>query len=174
MKKRYICFGFCLFLLVCILLTGCSAKGISGDEWLLKQDVYMDDLQAFSDGMDEVYSLYISGSISKEDFITELSVLKEQYAIIQANYEQAKRENPILPENYSYAAQRGVQGVENIRKILGNVLDNSLDENGEPLSPAQMSYMYLACGQELSDSLADYLTAYQIIASETTETEAVS
>lgn len=171
MAKKIIGILICWTSILCIFLSGCSPDGISGDEWLMKQDVYMEDLQAFADGMDEVYSLYISGAISADDFSNELSVLKDQFAIIQAAYEQAKRENPILPEDYSYAAQRGVAGVENIRRILGEILDNSLDQDGTPLSPAQLLYMYLASGQELSNYLADYLTAYQIIASETTTTE---
>ena len=160
---------FAIVCLLCILsvLSGCTTKGVTGDQWLMMQEPYINDLQSFSEGMDEVYTLYIAGSITKDDFCSELSVLKAQYSILEADYEVFKEDTHILPENFSYAAQRGVNGVENIYRLLGEALDESLDENGAPLPQAEISYLYLLKGQEIHSCLADYITAYQIISSQT-------
>lgn len=158
---------FIILLIFVLSLCSCGKNEITGDEWFMKQDEYMVDLQTFTEGMDEVYSLYISGSISAVDFKEELRLLKMQYSIIQADYTEAKNDNPILPEEYSYAAQKGINAAENIRRLILKILNETLGENGEPLAPEQLSYMYMAYGQELNKYLADYITAYQIIKSET-------
>lgn len=158
---------FIILVVFVMPLCGCGTNEITGDEWFMKQDEYMVDLQAFTDGMDEVYSLYISGNISAADFKEELQLLKIQYSIIQADYKAAKNNNPILAEEYSYAAQKGIHAAENIRQLISKILNESSDKNGDPLVPEQLSYMYMAYGQELNDYLADYITAYQIITSET-------
>lgn len=158
----------CLCVLILLLsLSACTVKGVTGDQWLLMQEPYMNDLQSFADGIDEVYSLYINGSITKEDFCNEVSVLKDQYCILKANYELSKENTHILPESYSYAAQRGVNGIENIYRIFEEVLSESFDEYGNPLPQSEISYLYLLKGQEINSCLADYITAYQIISSET-------
>jgi len=63
MKKGILlCIGLAVILLsVCV---GCSEKQtMTGNEWLLKQSDCFTDLEEFANGIDEVYSLYIMGSI---------------------------------------------------------------------------------------------------------------
>ena len=150
-----------------IFLSACTVKGITGDQWFLMQEPYISDLQSFAKGMDEVYSLYINGSIPNEDFINEVALLKDQYCVLEANYEFAKENIHILPESYSYAAQRGVNSIENIYRIFGEVLNSSVDEYNTPLSQSEIAYLYLLKGQEIDSYLAEYIAAYQIITSKT-------
>lgn len=151
----------CLFMIFC--LSSCGTKEISGDEWLLKQDETMSNLQNFAAAMDEVYSLYISNTITPEDFSNELLLLNDQYTLIQADYTVLEQEYSLLPESYSYAAQRGVSAVNSIQELLQRLLDDSTDEFGNVLSRERISYLYLAYRQELNGYLAEYITAYQII-----------
>lgn len=146
-----------------VLFTGCAAQGITGNEWVLMQKDSVSDLETFANSMDDIFSLYFIGAISDEDFAQEINTLKQEYQLMQADYQQKKEENPILPESYSYAAQKGIAGIENVRQLLGEILDNAIDENGNPVAADELSYIYMGYQQELVDYLAEYVTAYQLI-----------
>lgn len=150
----------CLTILICGLC-GCSKEetGITGNEWLVKQKVLLEDLSAFTEGMDEVYSLYLVGGISESDFLTELRLLKQQYAILNQFYAQLKNENPVKEGTHSYVSKRGSDAIANYYTILGEVIDNSVDEKGSPLKADQLAYVYMAYQQQLTSALAEYTTA---------------
>lgn len=150
---------------------GCAAKGVTGNEWLLMQEERLDELELLADNMDEVFSLYVMGAIGSTDFLTEIELLKQQYAVMNEMYDAEKREYPILPENNSYAAQKGVEGLERVREILGAILNNAAVD-GVPLPPDEAAYMYMAYKDELADNLAVYITAVQYITAATEGSDA--
>ncbi len=176
------------FLISCIsvlpVLSSCGVQGITGDEWVIMQMDYMDDIDAFTQGMDEVYTLYVSGGITAEDFLTELRLLKQQNQIMQQVYESEKEENTILPNSYSSIAQKGIQSIEDMRNIFTNILNESTDEDGNVLSQEEIAYLYLSYNDELETDLASYLVAYEYITgqyntesesnSDTTDSEIIS
>lgn len=145
------------------ILSSCGVQGISGDEWVIMQMDYMDDIDAFTKGMDEVYTLYVSGGITAEDFLTEVRVLKQQNLIMQNVYESEKENNPILPDSYSSIAQKGIQSIEDMRNIFTNILNESTDEEGNALSQEEIAYLYISYNDELKTDLASYLVAYEYI-----------
>lgn len=142
-------------------LAGCSKEeeGITGNDWLVKQKVLLDDLSAFTEGMDEVYSLYLVSGISDTDFLTELRLLKQQYAILNQFYTQLKNENPVKEGSHSYVSKRGSDGIATYYSVLGELIDNSVDESGSPLKPEELAYVYMAYQQRLVSALAEYTTA---------------
>lgn len=159
--RRWLCALLaCLTLFMCGLC-GCSNKesGITGNEWLVKQKVLLEDLSAFTEGMDEVYSLYLVGGISESDFLTELRLLKQQYAILNQFYVQLKNENPVKEGTHSYVSKRGSDAIANYYSILGEIFDNSVDGKGSPLKADQLAYVYMAYQQQLTSALAEYTTA---------------
>ena len=162
-KSKIIKWILSVVLVVSTLFTGCAAKGITGNEWVMMQESSMSDLETFTNSMDDVFSLYFMGAISDEDFVQEVNILKQEYLLLEADYQQLKEENLILPESYSYAAQKGIAGIENAREIIGEILDSAVDEEGNLISPEELSYIYMSYQQELIDSLTDYVTAYQLI-----------
>ncbi len=155
------------FLILCMsifpILSSCGVQGITGDEWVIMQMDYMDDIDAFTKGMDEVYTLYVLGGITSDDFLTEIRVLKQQNLILQKVYEAEKENNPILPDSYSSIAQKGIQSIEDMRNIFTNILNESTDENGNVLSQEEIAYLYLSYNDELKTDLASYLVAYEYI-----------
>lgn len=145
------------------ILSSCGVQGITGDEWVIMQMDYMDDIDAFTKGMDEVYTLYVSGGITAEDFLTEVRVLKQQNLIMQNVYEAEKENNPILPDSYSSIAQKGIQSIEDMRNIFTNILNESTDEEGNALSQEEIAYLYISYNDELKTDFASYLVAYEYI-----------
>ena len=66
--------------LICSLSACGSPERISGNEWLKVQEASYNDLQSFSEGVDQVVTLYIMESITAEDFEKEVMLLKQQYS----------------------------------------------------------------------------------------------
>lgn len=172
MKKTLKLFFSIICMSMLPILSSCGVQGITGDEWVIMQMDYMDDLDAFTKGMDEVYTLYVSGGITAEDFLTEVRVLKQQNLIMQNVYETEKEKNPILPDSYSSIAQKGIQSIEDMRNIFTNILNESTDEEGNALSQEEIAYLYISYNDELKTDLASYLVAYEYIAGQyNTESE---
>lgn len=160
-----------LILCISLLMTTSSCsdepKTITGNEWLLKQEDCFTDLEAFATGMDQVYTLYISGSITSEDFANEHYVLCQQYKLLAAFYDDLKKQNPLEPESHSFLSKKGTDAMEGIYTSVEELLNASLDDAGTPLPPNQILYKYLAVRQTLTDHIATFVTAIQWYKSET-------
>ena len=152
-----------ILLLVISLLTfvGCQDKTITGNEWLLKQDKCLDDLELFTQGMDEVYTLYIINAINEEDFVAELGMLNTQYDALLIFYEELKKDNPITPESHSYLSLTGTNAIETMYEEIGNLLNSTVDENNKPYSIDQVAYTYLAYRDVIAKQIALYTTAVE-------------
>lgn len=149
-----------LTITICLaLFSGCNEKRITGNEWLVKQETCLDDLKAYAGGMDEVYTLYLTGAITQDDFLMEYRLLKAQYISLNQFYEELKKENPVKEGSHSYVSKRGTEGIENCYSVLGKVLTDTLDNSGKPKPANELAYVYLAYKQELTTALSEYVTA---------------
>lgn len=158
--RRLIIVTLLLSLLLGILSScGSAKKGITGNEWLVKQKDCLDDLQAYANGMDEVYVLYITGAITADDFSAELNLLRQQYKILLGFYDTMKSENPVIPESHSYISKRGSDAISRLYEVFQDILDNSVDADGVPFPADQLSYTYLAYRQVIINDLVEYMTA---------------
>lgn len=160
MKLKFISLMLAVMLLV-ITLCGCNSSDnrIDGNQWLEIQEVCMTDLESFCEGMDEVYTLYIIGSISPQDFVNEIALLNTQYGYLIAAYDQLKADNPLKPESHSYLSKQGTEAMENIYLTIKQTLDYSLDSEGNAKSIDEIAYLYLAQRQQLIGYISEYSTA---------------
>lgn len=158
-KKQMRASVLVLLLSLTLLISGCSQKQITGNEWLLKQKECLDTIEIFAEEMDEVYSLYIVGSMTEEDFIAEVRLLKAQHGVLTQYYDQLRSENPVKEGSHSYVSKRGSEGMEKCYKALGEMLDSSIKEDGRVLSVDELAYLYLAYRQEFSAAISEYVTA---------------
>ena len=148
-------------IIVIFTFFGCSStpKRITGNEWLLKQEVCLEDLESFCKGMDDVYTLYVIEAITAEDFKNEVDLLLQQYQMMSSVYENLKKENPIQPETHSYLSRTGTESLEKVYDTIYNTLIASFDENGNVLSTQEVSYIYISQKQVLQSHLSGYCTA---------------
>lgn len=145
---------------ILLSVTSCSSKDtITGNEWLVKQEECIEDIKAFTEGMDEVYTLYITTAMPEEDFVNEVSLLYQQYKILLSEYEKLKKENPIEPESHSFLSLKGTEAIEQIYEELENIMLNTFEKDGALLAPGKLSYVYLAYKQNLTYHLSEYMTA---------------
>ena len=153
-----------MILIATLLLCGCSKKQqVTGPEWLLMQQEGIDELIEFSEYMDEIYALYFTGKMLPADFKNEIILLNETYNVMRAQYEENKKLHPIKPESHTFISKKGSDAVDSLRDAFQKVILNAVDENGEPRSIDEVSYMYLAYRDECVKHLAEYITSIEFL-----------
>ena len=135
-------------------------KKLTANEWFLDQTDYLNNILNFLDSMDTVYSLYLSGSMSKTDFVNYNTLLKQQYAIMDNEYEQYKRDNPIKMGTQSYISQSGIEAINNIRGEINKCIDDCV-VNGEPLDYYNMIYTYMAHNENLDSYFCEFTVCFR-------------
>lgn len=135
-------------------------KKLTANEWFLEQTDYLNNILNFLDSMDTVYSLYLSGSMSKTDFVNYNTLLKQQYAIMDNEYEQYKRDNPIKMGTQSYISQSGIEAINNIRGEINKCIDDCV-VNGEPLDYYNMIYTYMAHNENLDSYFCEFTVCFR-------------
>lgn len=147
-----------VMVMVFVGFVGCT-KEITGNEFLLKTQTYVNDLHDFADGMDQVYTLYFTGKISDDDFINEVSELKDIYNYMVNKYDKFKEDNPIKAASHSYVSKRGINALDKIANAYKKVLDESVTDDNKVLDKENLSYDYMLCGEDVTASYAEYQTA---------------
>jgi len=156
-----------IVILILSMLCGCKNREperITGNEWLMiqKEHSYV-DLEAFCEGMDEVYTLYIIEAISSEDFKIELSLLNQQYNLMLSVYEELKSKHPLEPESHSVLSLDGTNAIECMYETIRTTLASSVDAQGQPLSTQEIAYLYLAQSQVLQEHIATFTNAIALL-----------
>lgn len=138
------------------------SKQISGLEWFDMQEKYIDEMETYADNMDDVFALYLSGTISEEDFINHLTVLSNELKVMKAVYEEDKAKNPVRTGTHTYSSKTGCEAVEkNYDTFEKIIIMAASKENYSDVNI--LGYKYLAYQQEIIDNLADYMGAKDII-----------
>lgn len=146
------------------------SKQLTGTEWFQKQDKYIDEMETYAQSMDDIFALYISGSISEEDFLNHISVLQSQLTIMEKAYAKAESENPVKTGSHTYSSKKGCESVKGCYDVLSEILDMASSENNYS-DTETLSYKYLTCQQEIIEHLADYMAASEIIQEELQQKE---
>ena len=134
-------------LLLCLLLTGCSAKGLSGRDWINKQYSDLMALKEYCKGMDDVVSLYVE----------ELALLKAQFIILQDDCKS--REEELLPGKVS---EEEIKAIRAYQKTWADVRELILliTSDKSILDGNQLIYQYLAYKEIIREDVSEYLDLY--------------
>jgi hypothetical protein len=159
-KAAVICVAVLLLISV---FTGCDTKKeINADTWLLSQRGMMSDIIDLSKNMDTVYTLYIMGRSTDEDFLDDIFILTHQQAACEKVYKQLKDQYVIKPGSMSYSTKKGIESIEAARELIRKVLQSSV-QNGQPLDRHNILYLYLAYQEQLKNYIVDYSTALAVL-----------
>lgn len=131
---------------------------ITGEEYLKKQAVHVDELETYADNMDNVVALYLNGNIEEQDFINHLDVFQQELSLMKASYQQEKQEHPVKVGSHTYATKKGSEAIEECYEIFGKIL--SMMKETYP-DKEVFSYQYIAYHQDIIGALADYMTAVE-------------
>lgn len=135
-------------------------KKMAANDWFLEQTDYLNNILNFMDSVDTVYCLYLSGSMSKTDFLNYNKLLQQQYDIMDNEYEQYKKENPVRMGTQSFISQSGIDSIENIRKEIRMCLNDMIAGN-EPLDYYDMIYTYLAHNENLNNYFCEFTVCFR-------------
>ena len=146
-----------------LVLTGCRAKGVDGEEWILSQGKTLNTLELYMKNLDDTDTLYTAGGLTDNNFKAEMEIRQQEYDIVYKEFQQELEENPIKVGSHTYESKRGYDGLlklwEDVGKITG--LLESMAENGT--TPDAVSYQYIAYQPTLSKDLAEYSAAFSLI-----------
>ena len=82
-------------------------KQYTVEEWFQKQESYISNLRTYVGEMDDVFALYIAGSIQEDDFLNHISVLQGELDIIQGCYKKEQTDHPVRTGTYTYEEKLG-------------------------------------------------------------------
>lgn len=145
-----------------IVVVFCSqSRKKDGNEFFGEQNTIMNTLTSFMEQMDNVYALYITGTMSSDDFLTQRQNLMIAYNLIQVDYDNYLAKNPVKTGSYSYVSRRGMNAIQSLRQNIQNLLDNTVDEIGQPLNRNEMAYIYMVYQECINEDLCEYAVAFR-------------
>lgn len=158
-------FLFLIFIVLIIFVSSsCAYKGIEENDYVkLEYENFFYKLQKLANNLDEIYTLYLIDSISDEDFLNELSLLKYQNEILDIEYNKFKEENSIMPNTNSYLSDNANESMKNIRNTIKNIIINSVDENNNVKSKEDILNLFKQNKENLVNYLSEYMTSYELI-----------
>ena len=136
-----------VFILLCAL-TGISvghyfwkeSKKMTGVEWFAEQESYVKQMETYTDSMDDIMTLYLNGTITKDDFLNHLSVKQDELMIMKGMYQKEKKAHPV---------RTGTEKNADDKKAL--------------------AYKYIAAHETLIDHLSDYMASYETVSEQLEE-----
>lgn len=104
-----------VFILLCAL-TGISvghyfwkeSKKMTGVEWFAEQESYVKQMETYTDSMDDIMTLYLNGTITKDDFLNHLSVKQDELTIMKGMYQKKKKHIRLEPVHIIMLQKRAV------------------------------------------------------------------
>lgn len=153
-----------LFSLSLFFLSACeketieTKKEIKAEEWIMSVDETEDKLNELIKSTQDVYTLYVIGKMSPDDFLVELEVQQNMLFSIQKNYTDKKSDLVIEPES-SEDAKKGIASFEDLFEDINGLYVASVNQIGTPYSAAEVSFIYLNYKDKIIDDYAVYSAA---------------
>lgn len=139
-----------------------TQKETDGKKWILSQDETCDQFEKVVESTEEVYSLYISGKMSSDDFLIELEILQAKLFSIEKDYKDEKDKTVIDPQS-SDVAFEGIEHFENLFTEMNDLYLASVNSQGNPYSVIEMSYIYMNYQEKILDEYSKYTAAIYVL-----------
>lgn len=160
-KKTFIIFSLAVFCIAILLfyLTQ-RVHGVSGNQWILKQKEQINILTDFSEDLDDVYALYISGAMDKSSFLDEWQRLSEAYSIIELQRKQQNEKNTVAPEEHTEISKKGAEAINTVFLDFRLLLNASV-KDGIPVKRTELLYNHMAYSKQIQEELDIFIKAYK-------------
>ena len=162
-----------VFILLCAL-TGISvghyfwkeSKKMTGVEWFAEQESYVKQMETYTDSMDDIMTLYLNGTITKDDFLNHLSVKQDELTIMKGMYQKEKKAHPVRTGTHNYATKKGCESVEKCYQAFDDLISMA-EKNAD--DKKALAYKYFASHDTLIDHLSDYIASYETVSEQLEE-----
>lgn len=150
----------CLFCMISSArLRTYSQSFVTGAEKLALQQETIHNLYYISDQLDNVTTLYLSGSITQETYEKHIGVLQKQYTVAKKKHDQMDKDYRVDAAELTYVESQGIKSTDESLRLMGVLLD-SCEKHAD--NKDELSYYYLAAGESLSNAVAGYMAAVEI------------
>lgn len=145
-------------------LSGCEKeveeqiKEVKAEEWIISLDETDEKLNELIKSTEDIYTLYVMGKMSSDDFLIELEVDQDMLFYVQQNYTEQKSKVTIDPKSDS-DAKKGLAAFEMLFDDINGLYTASVDQTGSPYSAVEVSYIYLNYKDKIIDDYAVYNAA---------------
>lgn len=146
-----------VLLIIPFCLAGCKQKGISAEQWIINQYDSLDLIELFCKNMDQVVSLYISGSISQKDFLVEMETIEVELSLMESQREIEE----IKTGSLTYETKLAKEGYEGVWEDLRIIVDSLRTDENLIQNTDQMAYFYMAYSEDIAEKLDNYADGYQ-------------
>ncbi len=147
-----------IFLSACEKEVNETKKEIQAEEWIKSVDSTEEKLSELIKSTEDVYTLYVIGKMSAEDFLIELEVEQNMLFFIQQSYIEEKSEVLIAPQS-NEDAKKGINAFEALFEDINGLYVASVNQIGAPYSAAEVSFIYLNYKDKIIDDYAVYSAA---------------
>ena len=136
---------------------------ITGNDRLLLEKTYMDNMAEYVDQLDRITAAYISGQIDKGAYLDRHKTLEDEFYIIKEEYSIWQDLNPIQTGTESYVSKRGEQAVKKAQDDIDGLLNASFKSEDELYDIYELYYRYLAQKEKVRLDYVEYTVAYRWI-----------
>ena len=138
-----------------VLLGGCTAKGMTAEEWILSRYDVMNVVEMYCGELDDVVGIYVSGGMTEEQFSAETAELKKEFDMMKSE----RKEEKIKVGTHTESTKLGEEGYEDAWKHL-EALTNALAGDETLLDANKLAYFCMAYSEALSEDFEKYYAAY--------------
>lgn len=164
MRKSRLRIWICLLLAFCMVLSvGCAQKGITNEQLVLESISHIENLGLVFENIDSLYNAYIMGLVSEGDFLNELIIIRACLQIYYDSYLSDKQQF-IYPGTNTETTKETIRAADSLFASAFHVIDYAVGEDGKPLTPNEVAYVYLAYSQTVEADLVIFLAGYYLIA----------
>jgi len=132
----------------------------TSEEWFFQQEDYIEELGAYSEGLDYSVAAYVSGESSLSVFSSELDALKRQIWLMRMDYENTMKEKRIVFSAYDQVLQLGCEDIHGCYISISNMLD---EITAAIISPEQVLYISISYADEIQNHISGYRASRMIL-----------
>ena len=146
-----------LWIFVCMIVHY-NLNSVTGEEWFLSQDQYMEQLEILTNDLDSVTTLYLDGVMSYDDYKVHTETIYNEFILIKKKREQDAERIHIKEGSHTYITKKGCEAVDQsfdeVEKLILVCCNEEIASN-----PNNLAYQYIASQQAMINAVAPYITA---------------
>jgi len=129
-------------------------------EWFIKQSDYLNNLMTYSENMDDVVSLYLSGNMSEGDFVLFLQQFQGEINLLKADRDKYLKKHPVRLGSETKETNAGAEAVDEIFKAYTEMIPVLEKYRNDKET---LAYNYLAYEQVILRALSKYVAARYVV-----------
>ena len=147
-----------VLVLAAVLTGGCRAKGITAEEWLIRKYDTLDLLELFCTDMDEIVSMYLTGSMTTADYLEQMGIIEKELSLMEK--EREENEEKIRPGTHTEETKTAKDHYDAVWSELRELVNALLTQENLIAGGDELAYFYMAYNESITGHLKGYADGY--------------